>query len=277
MKNSKPKIIVVCGPTSTGKSDYAVELAQKIGGEIISADSRQIYKGLDIGSGKITKLEMKGIPHHLLDVANPKRIFSVASYKELSQKAIANIIKRGKIPIICGGTGLYIDALVYDTSFPAVPPNQKLRQKLSGNTAPENFQYLKKLDPQRARSIDPHNNVRLIRAIEIAKVLGEVPNLKKKLKYEVQWIYLDFPDEVLKQRIHERLLKRLDQGMVKEVESLHTSGLPWKRLEALGLEYRYLALYLQNKLSQTEMADQLEKAIWQYVRRQRTWFKKYAK
>lgn len=277
IKNSKPKIIVVCGPTSTGKSDYAVILAKKIGGEIISADSRQVYRGLDIGSGKITEEEMKGIHHHLLDVASPKRTFSVARYKELGQKVIAGILKRDHTPIICGGSGLYIDSLVYDTSFPQVSPNRKLRHQLSHNSAAENFQYLKKLDPQRAQSIDPHNNVRLIRAIEIAKALGEVPNLKKKLKYQVEWIYLDFPDKVLKQRIHDRLLKRLAQGMIEEVANLHVSGISWKRLEALGLEYRYLSLYLQDKVNYNEMVEQLEKAIWQYVRRQRTWFKKYAK
>ena len=124
------KIIVVCGPTATGKSDFAVELARKVGGEIISADSRQVYTGLDIGSGKITKREMKDVPHYLLNVANPKRVFSVAQYKRLADKTMKDILKREKVPIICGGTGFYIDAVVYEQSLPEVKPNAKLRKEL---------------------------------------------------------------------------------------------------------------------------------------------------
>ena len=275
--NSLPKIIVIAGPTATGKSDYAVALAKKVGGEIISADSRQVYKGLDIGSGKITKREMRGIPHHLLDVASPKRTFSVTQFKRLASKAISEIYKRGRTPIICGGSGFYIDTVLYDTTIPEVPPNQTLRKKLSRNTPAENFALLKRLAPSRARTIDKHNNVRLIRAIEIATALGTVPKTKRKKRYDIQWHYLDFPDETLRERIHIRLLKRMRHGMVAEVERLHEQGLSWKRLESLGLEYRYLALYLQGKLTKQEMLLQLELAIWHFAKRQRTWFKKYAR
>lgn len=284
------KIIVVCGPTATGKSDYAVELAKNPPaggkGEIISADSRQVYKGLDIGSGKITKQEMKGVPHHLLDVANPKRVFSVADYKKLADKAIKDILSRGKTPIICGGTGFYIDAIICDIVFPAVPPNKTLRKELEKLSIEELQNRLEKLDPRRFALVDKKNKVRIIRAIEIATALGSVPEHPpaggKIKKYDVQWIYLNFPDEVLKKRIHDRLLKRMKTGMVKEVEDLHNppaggKGLSWKRLESLGLEYRYIALYLQKKITKEEMLKELELAIWHYVKRQRTWFKKYAK
>ncbi len=271
------KIIVVCGPTATGKSDYAVELAKKIGGKIISADSRQVYKGLDIGSGKITRKEMKGIPHHLLDVANPKRIFTVTQYKKLADKAIASILQNNKIPIICGGTGFYIDAVIYDQNFPEVKPNKTLRKQLSLLSPSELFEKLQTLAPDRAIDIDSQNSVRLIRAIEIATALGSVPKTQRKQKYDVEWIYLDFPDEVLKKRIHDRLIKRMKTGMLAEVENLHEQGVSWKRLESLGLEYRYLALCLQNKLSKADMLTQLELATWHYAKRQRTWFKKYAK
>ncbi len=271
------KIIVVCGPTATGKSDYAVELAKNINGEVISADSRQVYKGLDIGSGKITKKEMRGVPHHLLDVANPKRVFNVAQYKSLAEKAIKDILKRNRTPIICGGTGFYIDAVVFDQNFPEVKPDKTLRKQLSLKSPSELFEELQKLDPDRALDIDPHNKVRLIRAIEIAKTLGSVPKIERKQKYNIEWIYLDFPDEVLKKRIHDRLLKRMRTGMLAEVKRLHEEGVSWKRLESLGLEYRYLSLYLQGKLSKQEMLAQLEFAIWHYAKRQRTWFKKYAK
>lgn len=270
------KVIVVCGPTATGKSDYAVALAKKVGGEVISADSRQVYKGLDIGSGKITKKEMGGVPHHLLDVANPKRVFSVAQYQKLGTKAISAILKRGKVPIICGGTGFYIDALIYKTNFPAVKPNAALRKQLEKKSAEALAQELEKLDPDRFETIDVKNKVRLIRAIEIATILGSVPTLQRKTQYEVEWIYLDFPDEILKERIHTRLLKRMKTGMVAEVKRLHAEGVSWKRLESLGLEYRYLALYLQKRLTKEEMLEQLESAIWHYAKHQRTWFKKYA-
>jgi tRNA dimethylallyltransferase len=275
--NTLPKVIVICGPTATGKSDFAVELAKRVNGEIISADSRQVYRGLDIGSGKITKREMKGVPHHLLDVANPKRVFSVAQYAKLADKAITAILKKGKVPIICGGTGFYIDAVVYDQGLPLVKPNARLRKKLYRNSAIVNFEYLQHLDPDRANSIDRHNNIRLIRAIEIATALGKVPKTSRIKKYDIEWHYLDFPDDVLKQRIHTRLLKRMKSGMVSEVKKLHEAGLSWRRLESLGLEYRYLALFLQNKLSKADMLTQLELAIWHYAKRQRTWFKKYAK
>lgn len=271
------KVIVVCGPTATGKSDFAVNLAKKVKGEVISADSRQVYRGLDIGSGKITKKEMKGIPHHLLDVADPRRTFSVAQFNKKSKKIITDILKRGNMPIICGGSGFYIDAVIYDIDFPSVKPNKKLRAKLSRNSTIENFQELQRLDPDRAAEIDPYNNVRIIRAIEIATALGKVPKTKRKLQYNVEWQYLDFPDEVLKKRIHDRLIKRVKQDMVAEVKNLHSHGVSWKRLEALGLEYRYIALYLQQKLTKQEMLRQLESAIWHYAKRQRTWFKKYAK
>lgn len=287
---SKSKIIVICGPTATGKSDYAVQLSQTlavkgIGSEIISADSRQVYKGLDIGSGKITPQEMHGIPHHLLDVASPKRTFSVAQYKKLADKVIQKIIKRNKVPIIVGGTGFYIDAVIFDTQLPEVSPNKALRKELGKLSLDELRQKLQELDIERYQSIDIHNRVRMIRAIEIAAVLGKVPAFAKAMageaRYDVEWIYLDFPDDVLKERIHERLMKRMKQGMVREVEQLHNppfgGGLSWKRLEALGLEYRFVALYLQEKISKDSMLDQLEAAIWQYVKRQRTWFKKYAK
>ncbi len=270
------KIIVVCGPTATGKSDYGVVLAKKVGGEIISADSRQVYRGLDIGSGKITTEEMDGIPHHLLDVADPNDVFSVTQYQTLATNAIKEIIDRGHIPILCGGTGLYIDAVVSGTVFPAVAPDPTLRATLENLSLEDLQDKLETLDPRRFALIDTQNKVRLIRAIEIATALGSVPETTKKPQYDIEWYYLDFPDDVLKKRIHDRLYARMEHGMVEEVQRLHTEGISWERLEALGLEYRYLALYLQDKLSKDDMLTQLELAIWQYAKRQRTWFKKYA-
>jgi tRNA dimethylallyltransferase len=271
------KIIVVCGPTATGKSDYAVELAQEINGEIVSADSRQVYKGLDIGSGKITKEEMHGIPHHLLDVADPKEPFSVVQYKELADAVIKDINTRGKTPIIVGGTGFYIDAIICDTVFPAVTPNHALRAELHDKPIDELLAQLHDLDERRYNLIDKHNRVRIVRAIEIALALGAVPELERSAPtYDIEWRYLDLPDDELKNNIHNRLIKRLEQEMINEVATLHEKGLSWEKLESFGLEYKYVALYLQEKFLKEEMLDQLERAIWQYVKRQRTWFKKYA-
>ncbi|MFA7193934.1 MAG: tRNA (adenosine(37)-N6)-dimethylallyltransferase MiaA [Candidatus Paceibacterota bacterium] len=274
MKNKLPKIIVIVGPTASGKSDLAVKVAKEKNGEVISADSRQVYKGLDIGSGKITKREMRGVPHFLLDVANPKKVFTVADFKRIGQKAISDILSRGKTPIIVGGTGFYIDALVYDIDIPEVPPNKILREKLEKKSTEQLFKQLQKLDPERSEEIDSKNKVRLVRAIEVVKALGKVPKTKKKNQFDVEWIGIDWPDEILKERIHTRLLKRIKSGMIKEAENLHAQGLSYKRMESLGLEYRYMARFLKGEISREEMIAELEIKIRQYTKRQRTWFKR---
>ncbi|HNW71867.1 MAG TPA: tRNA (adenosine(37)-N6)-dimethylallyltransferase MiaA [Candidatus Paceibacterota bacterium] len=273
----KPTVIIILGQTSTGKSDLAVEIAKKINGEIISADSRQVYKGLNLGTGKITKKEMCGIPHYLLDVANPKKVFTVAQYKKLADENIKKIISHGKTPIICGGTGFYIDAVVKNINFPEVPPNKKLRKVLEKKNITELFQMLKKLDNSRAKNIDKNNKVRLIRAIEIAKTLGKVPKLSKsskKQEYEFVKIGISIPYDILKERINKRLSKRISSGMIKEGENLHKNGLSFKRMNELGLEYRYLSLYLQGKITKKEMIEKLNSEIYKYAKRQMTWFKK---
>lgn len=270
----KPKIIVILGQTSTGKSDFAVRIAQKIKGEIISADSRQVYKGMNLGTGKITKREMKGIPHHLLDIISPKKVFSVSDYKKLAENKIKEILARGRVPILCGGTGFYIDAIVHGMEFPTVKPNEVLRKKLSKLSQEELLKYLVKLDKDRAKSIDINNRVRLIRAIEIAKALGKVPKIKSEDRYNVLKIGLALPDKILRERIMARLLSRIKKGMISEVKDLHSKGVYWKRMEMLGLEYRYCTMYLQGKISKNEMIEKLNTEIWHYAKRQNTWFKR---
>jgi tRNA dimethylallyltransferase len=270
----KPKIIVVLGPTASGKSALAVKLAKKINGEIISADSRQVYKGMDIGTGKITKKEMAGIPHHLLDIASPKKQFSVSQYQKLANQAIKKILKKGKTPIICGGTGLYINAVVDNVVFPAVPPNYQLRKKLEKLTTTELFEKLKRLDPKRAKNIDKNNPRRLIRALEIVLISKKpVPEIKKQRNYDVLKIGIKRQPAELKKLIKKRLLKRMKIGMVEEIKKLHEQGVSWKRLFDFGLEYRWISLGLQKKVSQPEMVEKLNKAIVDYAKRQITWFK----
>lgn len=271
----RPKILVILGPTATGKSDLAVKLAKKFNCEIISADSRQVYKGLDIGTGKITKKEMRGIPHHLLDVVSPKKIFTVSEWKKLAEEKMENILSRGKFPIICGGTGFYIKAITDGVLFPEVPPNYKLRSELVKKSIEELVRILGKLDPRRLKTIDIKNPVRLIRAIEIAKGLGKVPVLKKhKSSYEIFQIGLRVDNSELKRRIHIRLISRIKKGMINEARKLHQNGLSFKRMRTLGLEYRYLADFIEKKITKKELIEKLYFADWHYAKRQITWFKR---
>lgn len=271
----KPKIIAVVGPTSSGKTGLAIEIAKQVGGEIISTDSRQIYRGLDIGAGKVTKTEMRGVPHHLLDVANPKRAMSVVQYERIATRVVQDILKRGKVPILCGGTGLYVDTILTKESFPAVPPNAKLRSQLAKLSVDELFEKLKKLDSVRAQNIDAKNPHRLIRAIEIATALGSVPvRTSAEPPYDNLIVGLTLPREELQNRIHIRLAARIRRGMVAEAKRLHTDGLSWKRMEELGLDYRALAQFLQNKITKQELIHTIEKENWLYAKRQMVWFKR---
>jgi len=283
---------VILGPTASGKSELAVKLAKKFNGEIVSADSRQVYKGMDIGTGKITKKEMQGIPHYLLDVASPKRRFTVSQYRKLVLKTINKIFKKGKIPILCGGTGFYIQAVVDGIVIPEVPPDWKLRKKLEKKSVEELYKILKKLDPKRAKTIESKNPRRLIRAIEIIlKTKRPVPALKKNpLPYPVLLISIKKGKKELSSLIRERLLRRLKRGMIAEVKKLKKSSLSWKRLEEFGLEYRFVAQYLQKKLKSKEdkssssslavaqeydeMVNLIQKEIEHFAKRQMTWFKR---
>ena len=282
MNKKLPNIIVVLGPTASGKSNLAVHLAKKYNGEVVSADSRQVYKKLDIGTGKITKKEMQGVPHHMLDVVDPKKVYSVSDFQKKANKIIAAILKRKHVPIICGGTGFYIQALVDNIILPEVPPNPALRKSLENKTDKELFLMLAALDLRRAANIDLKNPRRLVRAIEIATHLGAVPEMKSDPKYTALQIGISTEDTILKNNIKTRLLKRIKNGMVEEAKELHAQSVSYKRMESLGLEYRYLARYLQKKSpfdgaqGKQEMIEQLAQEIWKYAKRQKTWFKKDA-
>jgi tRNA dimethylallyltransferase len=276
----KQRILVIVGPTASGKSALAVELAQKFNGEIISADSRQVYRGLDIGTGKITKREMKGIPHHVLDVASPKKAFSANDFVVYSKDAIEQIKYRQKLPIICGGTGFYIDALLGRISLPDVPPNKKLRATLQTKTAAQLFALLKKKDLARAKALstpsERNNKVRLIRALEIVAQLGHIPQRGSTLIYDTLWIGINPSQKELEKKIHTRLIARIKSGMIAEAKRLHANGLSYKRMEELGLEYRSLSRLLQNKITRKEFEEELFRDIRRYAKKQMMYWKRNA-
>jgi len=263
----KKKIIVILGITATGKSNLAVKIAKKINGEVISADSRQVYKGLDIGTGKITKKEMQGVKHHMLDIINPKIKYTVAQYQKETISAMAEIIKSGKTPIICGGTGFYIDAITKGIIFPEVPPNKKLRKSLEKESAEKLFKILEKLDKSRAKDIknknEINNKVRLIRAIEIAESLGKTPKIKEiELPYKFIKIGLFLPKEKLEVKIQKRVQNMFKDGLLKEIKKLKKDGISDKRLKEFGFEY----------YDPTE--EKVIRESIKYAKRQITWFKR---
>lgn len=272
----KNKLVVILGPTASGKTGLSIKLAKKYNGEIISADSRQVYKGMDIGTGKVTKREMESIPHYLLDVVSPKKRFTVTNYKKLAEKEIKNIQKRNKVPFLVGGTGFYIQAVVDGIVVPEVKPDWKLRGKLEKKSTEKLFKRLQGLDPNRAKNIDKFNKRRLIRALEIVlKTKRPVPSLiKNPINSDILILGISRPKKKLNKLIYSRLIKRLKNGMIAEVKKLHQRGIPWKRLEEFGLEYRYIAFFLQNKITKEEATEKLQKEIEHYAKRQMTWFRK---
>ncbi|MBI3290746.1 tRNA (adenosine(37)-N6)-dimethylallyltransferase MiaA [Candidatus Falkowbacteria bacterium] len=297
------KVIVILGPTSSGKTKIAVKLARKFDGEIISADSRQVYKGMDIGTGKdlddyvvkseirnpksetnyksqISKFETARIPYHLVDVVSPKKQFTVAEWQARAYKAIDDILSCGKVPIVVGGTGLYISALVYGYDFGKITDmRQVTRDRLNKLTLKRLLARLKKVDPKTYKVIDKKNRRRVQRALEIYYQTGQpksrITNREsRKPRYDFLLLGVTFPREVLNKRIEKRLKERLKQGMAKEVKKLKKQGVSWKRLDGFGLEYRFVSRHLRGKISEDEMFSQLKKAIRDFAKRQMTWFKR---
>lgn len=263
----RKKILVILGPTAVGKSALAIKIAKMIDGEIISADSRQVYKGLDIGTGKITKKEMKNMPHHMIDIVSPKKKYSVYLYKKKAEKIIKEIISRNKTPIICGGTGFYIDAITKGLIFPHVPPNKRLRTRLEKVSAEKLLMILEKLDLSRANVIKEKNEInnkpRLVRSIEIAKSLGKMPKINQNHQeycFVKMGIYL--PKKLLEKKIQVRVKKMFKNGLLGEIEKHKMLGIPQKRMREFGFEY-FNPSY-----------DSVVKKTIKYSKRQMTWFKR---
>ncbi len=270
----KPKIIVIVGPTASGKTSLSIDLAKKFNGEVISADSRQVYRGIDLCSGKVTKEEMDGVPHYLLDVVDPMTTYTVTDFTAAAKAVILEIQNHNHLPIIAGGTFLYTDTLLGRISVPKVAPNETLRSELEAKTTEELTAILKTLDPLRAATIDTKNPRRLVRAIEVATTLGTVPPVVTSEPYDVLTLGIDIDQETLHHNIHVRLKERLEAGMVAEVETLVQNGVTHERLESLGLECRYISRYLRGEMAYDVAVAKLETKIRQFAKRQKTWLKR---
>ena len=265
------KLIAVMGTNASGKSGLGIELAARYGGEVVSADSRQVFRGLDLGSGKITPEETKGVPHRLIDVCEPGEFFSMADFQRLAYAAIDDILSRGKLPFLVGGTGLYVDAVIDGYELSEIEPDLEFRAHLETFETPALYAMLKEKLPD--TEIDPKNRNRVMRALERLAADDYHPG-RRSPRYEVLKLGVTWPREILKQRIDERLERRLQQGMIDEVKGLMDAGVSTEFLTKLGLEYRYITEYLLGKWTYDQMLDELARAIKRFAKRQMTWFRK---
>ena len=270
-----PKLIVILGTTACGKSGLGVELARHVGGEIVSADSRQVYRGLDLGTGKVTEEEMGGVPHHLLDVVDPNESYSVAQFQRDAYAAIDDILARGKVPLLVGGTGLYVRAVAEGYTFRDSQPDPALRAELEGKSAEELYAIFREKTGRTLTGGEENNRHRLVRTLEKVLAGEDLTEAPRDPHYQVLQLGMTYPREELCRRIDERLIRRLDDGMVEEVERLREAGATDAFLEGLGLEYRYILWYLTGKLTDREaLIDELGRAIKRFAKRQMVWFKK---
>lgn len=278
----KEKIVVIIGPTAVGKTKLSIALAKRFNGEIISGDSMQVYKGLDIGTAKIKQEEMEGIPHYLIDIKEPDESFSVAEFQSLVKQHIKDISNRGKLPIIVGGTGLYIQSVIYGYQFSHVPSSdQGIREKLEKKALEEGNQalhdQLKQIDPISAERIHPNNIRRVIRALEVyyctGKTMSELQNKKQELCYDAALLGLTMEREELYDRINQRVDKMIEEGLLKEVRKLYDSGLSGECQSIQGIGYKELYEYFSGKATLEEAIEKLKQNSRRYAKRQLTWFR----
>ena len=279
----KPKVIVICGPTASGKTALSIELAKKINGEIISSDSMQIYKYMDIGTAKTTQEEMQGIKHYLLDFVEPSQRYSVAEFKKDAEKAIEEILQKGKTPIIVGGTGLYVDSLIYGIEYQTIEFDEQYRKQLEERVEKEGLETLyneaKKIDPQAIEKISLNDKKRILRILEIYKATGknkteqEIESRKNGVKYDYKVFVINMDREKLYERINKRVDIMIENGLIEEVEKLLEK---YKEFPTAmqGLGYKEVVEYLQGKVSKEEMIENIKRETRRYAKRQLTWFRK---
>jgi len=264
------KLIIILGPTASGKTDLSIKMAKKFGGEIVSADSRQIYKKMDIGTSKIKKEEMKDIPHYLLNIIEPDKKFSAADYQKKAIKRIKEIQKKAKVPFLVGGSPFYIFSVVEGWIFPKIKKDPEIRKRLEKRSKEELYQMLGEIDRQRAENIDKNNKRRLIRALEIAEQLGKVPKLKKKPQFNSLLIGLKISKKELRKRIEKRIEKMFKEGLEKEVRKLIK-----KNIEVKTIGYQEFIPYFKGKITKEELKEKIAINTFQFAKRQMTWFKRY--
>ncbi|HCI79576.1 MAG TPA: tRNA (adenosine(37)-N6)-dimethylallyltransferase MiaA [Ktedonobacter sp.] len=273
-----PSLIVVLGPTASGKSGLGIALAQQFNGEIVSADSRQVYHGLDIGTAKVTAEEQTLVPHHLLDLVEPHEVYTVSRFQQDAFAAIDDIVTRGKRPFLVGGSPHYIQAVVDGLDIPQVAPQSELRAALEARTTEDLLQELRERDPQSYEAIDRNNRRRIIRALEVCIVTGEPFSQQRRVtepRYRSLLLGIQWPRSLLYERIDRRVDERMKQGMVQEVRDLLEAGISHERLDAFGLEYRFIDRYLRGEYeSEAQMVERLKYAIHDFTRRQLSWFRR---
>ena len=283
LSNTSTDLVVILGPTATGKTSLAVQLADKLDGEIVSADSRQVYRGMNIGTGKdLDEYELNGnvISYHLIDIANPMEEYNVAQFQKDFYRVFSNIRDRNKLPILCGGTGLYIKAVLMDFELPTVGPDKKLRHELETWALEDLIQELEILSPGTSTKTPIDTKRRVIRAIEVEMDQGKGEGARNKTKSKVRTplvLGVEYPRDIIREQITKRLYERLENGMIEEVEALLKNGVTYERLDSFGLEYRFISQYLRGKLTRDEMATQLNTAIHRFAKKQMTFLRNMEK
>lgn len=279
----KKKVIVICGPTASGKTALSIQLAKKIDGEIVSCDSMQIYKEMNIGTAKPTLEEMQGIKHYMIDAISPEQRYSVADYKKDAKKAIREIIEKGKVPIVVGGTGLYVDSLIYEIEYPNIEFDEKYRQQLEKQAGENGLEDLykeaEKIDPEAMKKISENDKKRIIRVLEIYHATGynKTEQERKSREKEPEFDYLvyglNMPREKLYERINLRVDLMIEQGLIEEVEKIYNK---YKKFPTAmqGLGYKEVVEYLNGDLTKEEMIEKIKQETRRYAKRQMTWFKK---
>lgn len=277
MKSSKEKLIVIIGPTAVGKTALSLELAKQFNGEIINGDAFQVYKSLDIGTAKISQSEMKGIPHHLIDIRNPDDSYNVVDFKEDVSECIYDISTRGKLPILVGGTGLYVQSVLYDYQFPETIEDAQLREKLYSMDNEELHRQLSKFDPEAAQKIHMNNKKRVVRALEVCILSGkkfseQIGATEKIARYDAIVVGLEMDRNQLYARINDRVLQMINNGLEYEVGRLVENGLSEKQ-SMLAIGYKEFFPYFNNEISLEEVIDEIQKSSRHFAKRQFTWFR----
>ena len=280
---NKPKVIVICGPTASGKTALSIQLAQKINGEIISSDSMQIYKDMNIGTAKPDQQEMQGIKHYLLDFVEPNQRYSVADYKKDAENAIEDILQKGKVPIIVGGTGLYVDSLIYGIEYPNIEFDENYRKELERRVEKEGLEKLyeeaRKIDPQAMEKISRNDQKRILRVLEIYNATGktkteqEIESRKNEVKYDYRVFAINMDREKLYDRINKRVDIMIQKGLIEEVENLLKKYNEFPTAMQ-GLGYKEVVEYIQGKVLKEDMIENIKRESRRYAKRQITWFKK---